>query len=332
MQSGGVTILYKSCLTISLVEIFSVCNNTIESCAVRIKINDATFVIVFIYRPHSGTIENFTEAVSGMISQLGGKLCLVGDFNINLADTDCERIGMFKYTLQTYHSIPIITSPTRFPSNLNVIEPTMIDHIWIDFFDYFMSGVLQTMAPSPRQPSNGRGVRRITGVEYPAHASGNGGVVRVCSVNVGMMKGWSWEIVNMLARRKVVVCCAQEVQYKSHGCRMYGNGEDKYKLWWSGETDRAGGVGVLVREEHMGDVVEVSRVTPRIMKIKMVFGKMLVHVYSVYAPQVGRPQEEKDDFWGKLGRKKLKTWKLQENERRVYEQLLAEKLEAAGGE
>ena len=115
--------------------------------------------------------------------------------------------------------------------------------------------------------------------------------MRVCSVNVGTMKGRSREIVNMLARRKVMVCCAQEVQYK---------GEDKYKLWWSGETDRAGGVGVLVREERMGDVVEVSRVTPRIMKIKMVLGKMLVQIYSVYAPQVGRPQEEKDDFWGKL--------------------------------
>ena len=149
------------------------------------------------------------------------------------------------------------------------------------------------MAPSPRQPLNGRGVQRITGVECPAHASGDGGVVRVCSVNVGTMKGRSREIVNMLARRKIMVCCAQEVQYKGHGCRMFGDGEDKYKLWWSGEMDRAGGVGVLVREECMGDVVEVSRVTPRILKIKKVLGKMLVHIYSVYAPQVGGPKKKR---------------------------------------
>lgn len=45
--------------------------------------------------------------------------------------------------LQSYHLIPIVRSPTRFPPNLSVVQPTLIDHLWIDFFNYNMSGVLE---------------------------------------------------------------------------------------------------------------------------------------------------------------------------------------------
>lgn len=104
----------------------------------------------------------------------------------------------------------------------------------------------------------------------------------------------------MLARRRVDICCVQEVQYKNEGTTVFGSGEEKYKFWWSGEKERAGGVGVLVKEDLIENIIEVVRVTSRIMKISIVIGKKVGHIFSVYAPQVGRPQEEKEAFWGRL--------------------------------
>jgi hypothetical protein len=161
----------------------------------------------------------------------------------------------------------------------------------------FMMITTPTMAPSPQQPLNRRGVRRISGLNDRAPEDREGGEFRVCTANIGTMIGRSREVVEMLARRKVDVCSVQEVQYKGAGCRMFGCGEEKYKLWWSGEKQKRGGVGVLVREDLVEDVIEVIRISARIMKIKMVIGNKVWHIFSVYAPQVGRAEEEKEAFW-----------------------------------
>lgn len=42
--------------------------------------------------------------------------------------------------------------------------------------------------------------------------------------------------------------------------------------------------------------LEVVRFSDRCMKIKMVLGKCVYHIISAYAPQVGRPGEEKESF------------------------------------
>ena len=125
-----------------------------------------------------------------------------------------------------------------------------------------------------------------------------GGRLRVTTANVGTMVGRSREVVEMLGRRKVDICCVQEVQYRGEGCRVFGEGEDRYKFWWSGEKkDKRGGVGLLVREDLVQDVMEIQRLTTRIMSIKMLVGRKILQVFSVYAPQGGRPQEEKEEFW-----------------------------------
>ena len=33
------------------------------------------------------------------------------------------------------------------------------------------------------------------------------------------------------------------------------------------------------------------------MKVKMVIGKTVYHIFSVYAPQIGRSEDEKAEFW-----------------------------------
>ena len=62
---------------------------------------------------------------------------------------------------------------------------------------------------------------------------------------------------------------------------------------------RSGGSGGI-RRELVENVVEVERFCDRMMRIKLVLGKTVYHVFSVYAPQVGRPIVEKEDFRNKL--------------------------------
>jgi len=47
---------------------------------------------------------------------------------------------------------------------------------------------------------------------------------RLATVNVGTMVRRSREVVEMLARRRIDVCCAHEVQCKGEGCRVIGDG------------------------------------------------------------------------------------------------------------
>ena len=120
-------------------------------------------------------------------------------------------------------------------------------------------------------------------------------MLRIATVNVGTMVGRSREVVEMLEKRGVDICSVQEVRYKGQGARMM-EGEQRYKLWWSGGKDSRSGVGVLLREELMKNVIEVKRTNDRLMQVKMVWGKKIAHFFSVYAPQQGRPEEEKQQF------------------------------------
>lgn len=57
---------------------------------------------------------------------------------------------------------------------------------------------------------------------------------------------------------------------------------------------------MMVREELMEDVIEVRRITLRIMLIGILIGGKLFNMFSVYAPQVGRADEQNEEFWGVL--------------------------------
>ena len=57
------------------------------------------------------------------------------------------------------------------------------------------------MALSPWQPFGGQRVRRIARLGSRAHDSGDCGVLKVCTVNVGSLKGRSREVVEMLSMR-----------------------------------------------------------------------------------------------------------------------------------
>ena len=118
----------------------------------------------------------------------------------------------------------------------------------------------------------------------------------VSTINVGTMVGKSREVVEMLARRRVDICCVQETRYRGAGTKTIGSGKEQYKFWWSGNKTGQSGVGILVHSDMVDDVIEVKRTNERIMKVKIVLGKNIVHVFSAYAKQVGSADEEKQEF------------------------------------
>ena len=123
-------------------------------------------------------------------------------------------------------------------------------------------------------------------------------LMRYGTWNVGSLTGRSGEIEDTLERRKVDVCCVQETRWKGEGARVLRtrNGK-KYKLFGKGFVAGLSGTGVIVEEKLIEKVVEVVRVNERLMMMKIIVGKSLVNVVSAYAPQVGRSQSEKDEFW-----------------------------------
>ncbi|XP_065315425.1 craniofacial development protein 2-like [Gordionus sp. m RMFG-2023] len=108
--------------------------------------------------------------------------------------------------------------------------------------------------------------------------------VRVVTWNVGSMTGRAGEVVDVLHRRHIDVCCIQETRWKGNGTRMINKTSEKYKFFWQGGNDGKAGVGVLVAEKLVDKVVEVRRLDNQIMVIKMIFDwkKRKIYFGTVY--------------------------------------------------
>ena len=104
-----------------------------------------------------------------------------------------------------------------------------------------------------------------------------------------------------LKKRKVDVCCFQEVRWRGEGARFIGGKGKRCKLWRCGNDDKTVGVGMLVKEELCENVVEIRR-CDRVIAIGLVFGEEVVRVICAYAPQSGKPDSEKELFYEEMAR------------------------------
>ena len=151
------------------------------------------------------------------------------------------------------------------------------------------------VAPSPRQLLNGLGLQRISGFKSECHG------IRFGTLNVESLCGKKTEVCEELRKKKADVCCIQEVRGKGQGARFVGTLGRRYKLWWSGNDAGFGGVGILVKEEISGNVVEVRRKSDRVMAIVLTLGREVMRVICAYGPRSGRPDAEKVRFYDEMG-------------------------------
>ncbi|KAI5086660.1 hypothetical protein C0J45_23939, partial [Silurus meridionalis] len=73
-----------------------------------------------------------------------------------------------------------------------------------------------------------------------------------------------------------------------------------FKLFYHGVDGKRNGVAVILKEQYSKSVVEVKRVSDRVMIGKVEVEGMMINVINVDAPQVGCEMEEKDRFWSEL--------------------------------
>ncbi|KAK3521284.1 hypothetical protein QTP70_003127 [Hemibagrus guttatus] len=100
-----------------------------------------------------------------------------------------------------------------------------------------------------------------------------------------------------MERRKVDILCVQETRWKGSKARSIGAG---FKLFYYGVDSKRNGVGVVLKEEFVRNVLEVKRVSDRVMNLKLEIEGVMLNVVSGYAPQVGCELEEKERFWSEL--------------------------------
>ncbi|KAK3528255.1 hypothetical protein QTP86_028493, partial [Hemibagrus guttatus] len=121
--------------------------------------------------------------------------------------------------------------------------------------------------------------------------------LRIGTLSVGTMTGKGRELADVMERRKVDILCVQETRWKGSKARSIGAG---FKLFYYGVDSKRNGVGVVLKEEFVRNVLEVKRVSDRVMSLKLEIEGVMLNVVSGYAPQVGCELEEKERFWSEL--------------------------------
>ncbi|KAK3557295.1 hypothetical protein QTP70_026684, partial [Hemibagrus guttatus] len=111
------------------------------------------------------------------------------------------------------------------------------------------------------------------------------------------MTGKGRELADMMEKRKVDILCVQETRWKGSKARSIGAG---FKLFYYGVDSKRNGVGVVLKEEFVKNVLEVNRVSDRVMSLKLEVEGVMLNVVSGYAPQVGCELEEKERFRSEL--------------------------------
>ena len=142
-RGGGVSVFVKEKFSSRLLPEFCFSNLNIEICTVNVKIDNTNFIILGIYRPHSGTVEEFNSILSDIFDNRvisNKKIFLLGDININILDQNLES-ELFLNHLNSYRFLPYISKPTRFPSN-SFSSPSLLDHIWFNGLTACLSGIL----------------------------------------------------------------------------------------------------------------------------------------------------------------------------------------------
>ncbi|KAK3516233.1 hypothetical protein QTP70_006378 [Hemibagrus guttatus] len=137
-----------------------------------------------------------------------------------------------------------------------------------------------------RRSRGGRRVRR-----QREKRKGKSVGLRIGTLNVGTMTGKGRELADMMERRKVDILCVQETRWKGSKARSIGAG---FKLFYYGVDSKRNGVGVVLKEEFVRNVLEVKRVSDRVMSLKLEIEGVMLNVVSGYAPQVGCELEEKE--------------------------------------
>ena len=95
--------------------------------------------------------------------------------------------------------------------------------------------------------------------------------IRIGTWNIGTLNGKGLKICEELWKRNADLSCLQEVRWRECGARLIDLQGRKCGLWWSGNQEGNGWVGVLVKEELHDKVAKARRVNDRVISVAIVF-------------------------------------------------------------
>ena len=111
--------------------------------------------------------------------------------------------------------------------------------------------------------------------------------------NIGTLEAKSLELSDELSKYNIYVACVQETRWKGYDSTAV----KRYKLWYVELDGRRSGVGILVSNKLLEQVVNVNRCNDRTMLVRIVLGGEITSIISAYRPQVGLDELEKLYFW-----------------------------------
>ena len=141
-RGGGVSVFVSNKYNSRSLDSICRCTSTIEVCAVSIT-DDV--ILLCIYRPHSDTIDNFVVELVDILNELSLRnkdIVILGDFNVNLFDSDSMLVNLFVSEMQSHGFYNVISKPTRIPPNESNVLPSLLDHIWTNILRYNSSGII----------------------------------------------------------------------------------------------------------------------------------------------------------------------------------------------
>ena len=95
---------------------------------------------------------------------------------------------------------------------------------------------------------------------------GRRSLIRMGTLNIRTRTGRGRELADMMERRNVNILWLQETKWKGSKARDIGGG---CKIFYNGADGRKNGIGIVLREELAESVLEVKRVSDRLMAIKL---------------------------------------------------------------
>nr|CDJ94278.1 Endonuclease exonuclease phosphatase domain containing protein [Haemonchus contortus] len=119
-------------------------------------------------------------------------------------------------------------------------------------------------------------------------------IVRIETLNVGSLTEKSREVADLMKRRNIQVLCLQETRWKGAKAKEIGEG---VKLYYNGDDIKPNGVAIAVAESLKHSASAVSRISSRIMAVRIDTKEGNWTIILVYAPQAGCPIYEKDEFY-----------------------------------
>ena len=92
--------------------------------------------------------------------------------------------------------------------------------------------------------------------------------------------------------------CVQETKWRNTANRAHflDPKTRSHKLFYYGMEQGRNGVGIILTAELTGNIISITKLSDRLISLKLVIDGEIWNIISPYAPQIGCEQAEKDAF------------------------------------